>query len=423
MKISEQRTSTPRFTPASTRLRRGGEQSGYRSREQLETAEQAMLAPFAQKSGNSRGRKYQEPSHAYRTEFQRDRARIIHSRAFRRLEYKTQVFLNGTGDHLRTRLTHSIEVASISRTIARALGLNEDLAEAIALAHDLGHSPFGHSGEEMLAECMIDHGGFDHNKQSLRVVELLENPYPNFPGLNLTFEVREGLRKHQVFSEIDEEPRPPRLRDQNRKASARTILHKYRCPSLEAQVADLADEITYYSHDLDDAVDFEILSAAQLEENEVWRRSHRAVLSHYPAAREPEPRKLIIRDIIDVQVHDVITASAQSIAEANVQDAEDVRHQPAPLLCYSDELSAANRMLRKFLYQNVYYHPRVADVNRRACEMLRRVFEEYVVDPDRLGEAATKRIEAEGLHRTVCDYIAGMTDRYLMEEYARIVHG
>ncbi len=421
MEISEQRSLESRFAPASAPLRSGEEQSGYRTREQMEMAERATLAAFAQKSGNSRGRKYPEPSHAYRMEFQRDRARIIHSRAFRRLEYKTQVFLNGTGDHLRTRLTHSIEVASISRTIARALGLNEDLAEAIALAHDLGHSPFGHSGEEMLAECMSDYGGFDHNKQSLRVVELLENPYPNFPGLNLTFEVREGLRKHQAFYEMDEVAGPSRLRDQNRKSEART-LHKYRCPSLEAQVADLADEITYYSHDLDDAVDFEILSAAQLEENEVWRRSHRAVLSHYPAAREPEPRKLIIRDIIDVQVHDVIAASARSIAEANVQDGDDVRRQPAPLICYSDELSAANRKLRKFLYQNVYYHPRVADVNRRACEMLRRVFEEYVVEPDRLGEAATKRIEAEGLHRTVCDYIAGMTDRYLMEEYARIVH-
>src|SRR5437870_3091401 len=204
----------------------------------MEATECAVLAPFAQKSGDSRGRNYSEPSHSYRTEFQRDRARIIHSRAFRRMEYKTQVFLNGTGDHLRTRLTHSIEVASISRTIARALRLNEDLAEAIALAHDLGHAPFGHSGEEMLAECMRDQGGFDHNRQSVRVVELLETPYPNFPGLNLTFEVREGLRKHE---------RPYKF----------PTGEKYQCPSLEAQVADLADEITYYSHDLDDALDFE----------------------------------------------------------------------------------------------------------------------------------------------------------------------
>lgn len=377
--------------------------SGYRSREEIEAKERATLAPLAEKSGDSRGRKYPEPSHAYRTEFQRDRARIIHSRAFRRLEYKTQVFLNGTGDHLRTRLTHSIEVASISRTIARALGLNEDLAEAIALAHDLGHSPFGHSGEEMLAECMRDHGGFDHNRQSLRVVELLENPYPNFPGLNLTFEVREGLRKHQAFYD------PLTPGDQ-----------KYCCPSLEAQVADLADEITYYSHDLDDAVDFEILSAAQLEENEIWRRTHRAVISRYPDAREPDLHKLIIRDIIDMQVRDVIMTSAQSIADAGVKSAKEARRQPAPLIRYSGELSEANRALRKFLYQNVYYHPRVADVNRRACDMLRKVLEAYLADPDRLGETAAKRIEAEGLQRTVCDYIAGMTDRYLMEEYERI---
>src|SRR5437016_2467483 len=272
----------------------------WKTRAQMEATERDVLTPFAQESADSRGRQYSEASHAYRTEFQRDRARIIHSRAFRRLEYKTQVFLNGTGDHLRTRLTHSIEVASISRTIARALGLNEDLAEAIALAHDLGHSPFGHSGEEMLAECMMDHGGFDHNKQSLRVVNLLENPYPNFPGLNLTFEVREGLQKHQAFYEMPERvAQASGLRKHESKRDGCAALQKYRCPSLEAQVADLADEITYYSHDLDDAVDFEILSAAQLEENEVWHRSHRAVLARYSGAREPELHNLIIRDIID----------------------------------------------------------------------------------------------------------------------------
>jgi dGTPase len=406
MATTRQPSSGPRSRSGAGRhgdLRPGEQRDGYKSREEMEATERATFAPFAQRSGDSRGRKYPEPSHAYRTEFQRDRARIIHSRAFRRLEYKTQVFLNGTGDHLRTRLTHSIEVASISRTIARALGLNEDLAEAIALAHDLGHSPFGHSGEEMLAECMRAHGGFDHNRQSLRVVELLENPYPTFPGLNLTFEVREGLRKHEAFYD-------PLMPGEE----------KYCCPSLEAQIADLADEITYYSHDLDDAVDFEILSAAQLEENEIWRRTHREVISRYPDAREPDLHKLIIRGIIDMQVRDVITTSAQSIAHARVQSAEEARRQPAPLIRYSDDLFQANGALRKFLYQNVYYHPRVADVNRRACEMLRKVFEAYLVDPERLGEAAAKRIEAEGLHRTVCDYVAGMTDRYLMEEYARI---
>jgi dGTPase len=366
---------------------------GWKTREEMETTERATLAPFSQKSGDSRGRKYPEQSHAYRTEFQRDRARIIHSRAFRRLEYKTQVFLNGTGDHLRTRLTHSIEVASISRTIARALALNEDLAEAIALAHDLGHAPFGHSGEEILAQCMRDHGGFEHNKQSLRVVELLENAYPDFPGLNLTVEVREGLQKHERASGF---------------------------PTLEAQITNLADEITYYSHDLDDAVDFDILSASQLNENEVWKRGQEHVLAHYPDAHEPELHKLIIRNIIDVQVQDVVTTSAKSIARARVEGADDVRRQPEALIRYSDELRKANQALRKFLYANVYYHPRVAEVNRRACEMLKQVFESYVADPGQLGEVATGRLEQEGLHRTVCDYVAGMTDRYLMEEYARI---
>jgi dGTPase len=360
----------------------------YKTRQEMEADEGRLLAPFAQKSGESRGRQFPEARHSYRTEFQRDRARIIHSRAFRRLEYKTQVFLNGTGDHLRTRLTHTIEVASISRTIARALRLNEDLAEAIALAHDLGHSPFGHSGEEMLAECMREHGGFEHNRQSLRVVELLENPYPKFPGLNLTLEVREGLDKTQVSS-------------------------------LEAQIADLADEITYYSHDLDDAIDFDVLNFAQLEEVDVWKVAADSVRGRYPDLREPDLHKLIIRDVIDHQVRDVIVTSAEQIISVKVQSQDDVRNQPA-LIRYGDDLAEANRALRKFLYQNVYYHPRVAEVNKRACEMLRKVFESYLLDPSRLGDAAARRIESEGLHRTVCDYIAGMTDRYLMEEYARV---
>ena len=375
----------------------------WKTREQMEADELWVLTSCAQKSGDTRGRRYPEARHAYRTEFQRDRARIIHSRAFRRLEAKTQVFLNGTGDHLRTRLTHSIEVASISRTIARALSLNEDLAEAIALAHDLGHSPFGHSGEEMLAECMREHGGFEHNQQSLRVVDLLEAVYPDFAGLNLTFEVREGLQKHQAFYD------PPAAGEET-----------YRCPALEAQIANLADEITYYSHDLDDAVDFAILSPDQLEEVSVWRKSHASVTARYAAAREPALHQLIIRDIIDVQVRDVVTSSADAIIAAGVHTADDVRQQEHPLIRYSDELLAANRELRKFLYRNVYYHPRVVEVNRNTCEMLRVVFESYVMNPDLLGEGATRRIETEGLQRTVCDYIAGMTDRYLMDEHARL---
>ncbi len=370
----------------------------------MEADERRILAPFAQKSADSRGRAYPEARHLFRTEFQRDRARIIHSRAFRRLEYKTQVFLNGTGDHLRTRLTHSIEVASIGRTIARALCLNEDLVEAIALAHDLGHSPFGHSGEEMLAECMRDRGGFDHNRQSLRVVELLESAYPSFSGLNLTFEVREGLRKHCEAYDL------PSSGDK-----------KYRYPSLEAQVADLADEITYYSHDLDDALDFEILSSQQLEDNLVWRESQASVLARYDAVHEPDLHKLIIREIIDKEVRDVVTASSAAIAAAGVENADDVRWHSVRLISYSEELGGANAELRRFLYRNVYYHPRVAEVNRQACETLRTVFEAYVQAPDLLGDAAVRRIETEGLHRTICDYIAGMTDRYLLEEHARLM--
>src|ERR1044071_7466976 len=306
--------------------------AGWKKREEMEGDERTGLASVAQKSGDSRGRQHSEPSHAYRTEFQRDRARIIHSRAFRRLEYKTQVFLNGTADHLRTRLTHTFEVASVSRTIARALALNEDLAEAIALAHDLGHSPFGHSGEEMLAECMREHGGFEHNRQSLRVVELLETAYPAFPGLNLTFEVLEGLRKHEEGVSL----------------------------SLEAQIADLADEITYYSHDLDDALDFAIIDSNQLDESAIWQRSHERISARYPDLLGAELHKNIIRDIIDLQVRDVVATSAAAIAAVAPASVEEVRQQPAPLIRYSDAQGEANRELRTFLYENVYYHPRVA---------------------------------------------------------------
>ncbi|HEY3602086.1 MAG TPA: dNTP triphosphohydrolase, partial [Chthoniobacterales bacterium] len=288
---------------------------GWKRREQIEADEQCALAPYALKSGDSRGRKFPEPRHEYRTEFQRDRARIIHSRAFRRLEYKTQVFLNGTADHLRTRLTHTIEVASISRTIARALGLNEDLAEAIALAHDLGHAPFGHSGEEMLAECMREHGGFEHNRQSLRVVELLEHPYPDFAGLNLTVEVLDGLRKHR------------RRESRKREASA----------TLEAQVADVADEITYYSHDLDDALDFAILESGQLDESAIWRRSHARVRKRHQQLLGAELHKNVIRDIIDLQVRDVVAASAAAIEATVMRNPEEASRQPVPLIRYSEE--------------------------------------------------------------------------------------
>jgi len=376
-----------------------------RTRVEREALEHQALAAFAQKAAASAGRAHPEPAHPHRTDYERDRARIIHSRAFRRLEYKTQVFLNGTGDHLRTRLTHTIEVASISRTIARALGLNEDLAETIALAHDLGHAPFGHSGEETLDRLMRGHGGFEHNTQSLRIVELIEQKYPRFPGLNLSWEVREGLQKHAKFYDS------PALKLGG---------EKYSSPALEAQIANLADEITYYSHDLDDGLDFHLITPEQLAEQAAWQHSFEDVRSHFPDLAGKELRSYVIRCIIDRQVQDVIVTSAGLIADAKVQSADDVRRQPRPLIRYSDALLQANRALRKFLYANLYYHPSVAGANQRACALLQDVFEAYLSEPSLLGDSTSRRLDSDGLHRTVCDYLSGMTDRYLLEEHARL---
>ncbi len=373
-----------------------------RSRKELETIEANILAPYAQKSGDSRGRLHAERKHPTRTEYQRDRARIIHSRAFRRLEYKTQVFLNGTGDHLRTRLTHTFEVANITRMIARSLGLNEDLAEAIALAHDLGHPPFGHSGEEMLDDLMKGHGGFDHNEQSLRTVDVIESRYPKFAGLNLTHEVREGLQKHAKFYQGTGDAKP------------------HAQPSLEAQLSNLADEITYYSHDLDDGLDFQLLEPEQLAELTVWKTSEQEVREHFPKLKGREFRAYVIRCIIDRQAADVIATSAALIERAKVSSADEVRQHAKPLIAYSRPLLKANQQLRRFLYKNLYYHPRVAGANDRACEMLRDVFEAYLKQPKLLGNATSRRIKKDGLHRTVCDYLAGMTDRYLLDEHTRL---
>jgi len=378
-----------------------------RTRAQLEEVERQSLAGFAQKSGDSAGRVHRESPHPHRTGYQRDRARVIHSRAFRRLEYKTQVFLNGVGDHFRNRLTHTIEVASVSRSIARALALNEDLAEAIALAHDLGHSPFGHSGEEMLDELMKGHGGFEHNLQSLRIVETIEQKYPRFAGLNLSFEVIEGLKKHAKFYD------PP----EKDGASRGEIYHS---PSLEAQIANLADEITYYSHDLDDGLEAGLIQPAQLEELEIWQTCLKLVRKQFPGLKGSALHAYVIRCLIDYQVEDVIRTSAESIEQSGVQSAEEVRRQPKPLIRYSTELLQANRQLRKFLYQNLYYHPRVAGANQRACEMLRDVFRIYLEKPVLLGKTTSLRLETDGLHRTVCDYLSGMTDRYLIEEWTRL---
>lgn len=304
------------------------------TREDLERRERETLAPYAQFSADTRGRVHDEEPPEWRTHYQRDRDRVIHSRAFRRLEYKTQVFLNGTGDHLRTRLTHTMEVAGISRNIARALRINEDLTEAIALAHDLGHSPFGHKGETVLNRLMEAHGGFEHNRQSLRIVEDLEQKYPRFAGLNLTWEVREGLIKH--FSAYDHPSKRPGF---DAKSS-----------SLEAQVANLADEIAYYSHDLDDGLDSGLLDETHLTENAaIWRAAAAAVAKDCGDLPNEPRRYFIIRNIIDDQVRDVVTTSERLIAEAAVKSADDVRLQPQALVRYSAERKALNLGLRDYL--------------------------------------------------------------------------
>ena len=375
-----------------------------RDRSELEQLEHQLLAPFAQKSTDSRGRAFPEPKHALRTDFQRDRDRIIHSRAFRRLEYKTQVFLNGTGDHLRTRLTHTMEVAGISRGIARALRLNEDLAEGIALAHDLGHSPFGHAGEEMLNKLMKDHGGFEHNLQSLRVVTELEEKYPGFNGLNLTWETREGLAKH--FTEYD---KPTHLEEFNFKSS-----------SLEAQIGNVADEVTYYSHDLDDGLDANLITLDQLREVEIWQTTFERVNHEHPGMDRERLREFTIRELIEREVSDVIATSAANIAGAKVNSADEVRRLSKPLISYSKDLKKANQQLRDFLYQNLYFNPIAHAPHERAVVALGELFRAYAANPRLMGESTQRRLGEVGLYRAICDYIAGMTDRFALEEYKRI---
>ena len=371
----------------------------------LEARERDFLAPHAQRSGESRGRVHAEEPPRWRTEFQRDRDRVIHSRAFRRLEYKTQVFLNGSGDHLRTRLTHTMEVAAISRNIARALRLNEDLAETIALAHDLGHPPVGHKGEGMLNRLMKDHGGFDHNRQSLRVVEVLERKYPRFEGLNLSWEVREGLAKHETGFDV-----PP--------GGAPFPQHQ---ASLEAQIANLADEITYYSHDLDDGLESGLLDERRLlKEVEVWSRAARAVKREFGALPDESRRYYTIRQIIDQQVSDVVANTEKRILEAGVRSADEVRSHRRKLVQYGPERKRQNQELRRYLYRNLYYHPVVAEPNNRAIRMLAEVFNAYLQHPREIGETSRRRIRSDGLHRAVCDHIASMTDRYLIQEHHRL---
>jgi dGTPase len=376
-----------------------------RTRDELEQIERQILAPYAQFSGDSRGRKYPEPPPAWRTQYQRDRDRVIHSRAFRRLEYKTQVFLNGSGDHLRTRLTHTIEVAAISRNIASALKLNSDLAEAIALAHDLGHSPFGHKGETILARLMKRHGGFEHNSHSLRIVEQLEQKYPNFSGLNLSWEVREGLAKHQTSYD-----HPERRKGFDAKNS-----------SLEAQIANLSDEITYYSHDLDDGLDSGLLSEKNLIRNvRIFSQAARRVKKEFGNLADESRRYFIIRTIIDLQIHDVVENSERLIGATNVNSADEVRRFPKPLIQYSPERRELNLELRDYLYKNLYYNPIVHQPNLRAVKLLDELFNYYLKHPKEIGENSRRRLRKIGLHRAVCDYLAGMTDRYVMIEHRRV---
>lgn len=371
---------------------------------ELEKRERLILARYAQLSAESRGRQYKEEPPEWRTQFQRDRDRVIHSRAFRRLEYKTQVFLNGTGDHLRTRLTHTMEVAAISRNIARALRLNEDLTETIALAHDLGHSPFGHKGEAVLNQLMKDHGGFEHNRQSLRVVELLEQKYPRFPGLNLTWEVREGLSKHATAPGKSTE-------------SAKREAH-----SLEAQVADIGDEITYYSHDLDDGLTSGLLSEEQLARDvEVWAEAARDVKRDYGDLPDECRRYFIIRCIIDSQVKDVVETTEKNIAESAIKTADDARACGKPLVRYSQRRKKLNLQLRRYLYKNLYFSPEVHEPNRRAGTLLPELFHYLLKHRGTFGDLARKRARKDGWSRVICDYLAGMTDRYAIQEHERLI--
>jgi dGTPase len=389
------------------------------SREDIASREQAVLAPYAVRARDSRGRVHDEEQTEYRGEYrgiyQRDRDRIVHCTAFRRLEYKTQVFVNHEGDNYRTRLTHTLEVAQIARGIARSLGLNEDLTEAVALAHDLGHTPFGHSGEDALRELMAEHGGFEHNTHGLRLVEFLERRYPNFPGLNLTYEVRECIAKHATRhdnpppGEFDPDAQPP----------------------LEGQVVNAADEIAYDNHDVEDGLLAGVITAEQLEDLELWReasgRAHDAFRNLDGTVRPSQ----IVTFLINVLVTDLLENSSRRIREAGVRSADDVRRRPAPLLGFSPEVQARKEELESFLLDNLYQHYRVQRMAHKAKRFVIDIFREYVREPSQLPPPCPARILEEiddgrtaddALHRVLCDYIAGMTDRYAQDEYKRLFY-
>ena len=366
--------------------------------------EEKILAPYAARSAESRGRVFPEPEHPYRSAFQRDRERIVHSTAFRRLEYKTQVFVNLEGDLYRTRLTHTIEVSQISRSAARAMGLNEDLAEAIALVHDLGHTPFGHTGEEVLNELTADVGGFSHNRQSLRVVDLLEQKYPNFLGLNLTYEVREGIVKHKTTAKL---PVPKEF-------------HPEELPTLECDLVDLADEIAYNCHDIDDGLTSGILTPEQVHTLSIWKTFETPVARKFRELPFSRLQSHIVREMINREVNDLVTQSLTAIEKLKIQSLADVRKVKKSPLGFSEQLKKENKELRVFLNENFYRHHRLVRMADKAKRIIADLFSAYVRNPDLLPPGTRARLKKEPVKRAAADYIAGMTDRYAILEHQRL---
>jgi len=373
------------------------------SRLDREELEHRSLEAYACRSANTRGRRYTESRHSRRTDFQRDRDRVVNSKCFRRLEYKTQVFVNGTQDHYRTRLTHTIEMTSVARTLARALRVNEDLTAAIALAHDIGHSPFGHSGERALDERMRDHGGFDHNLQSLRWVEELEEDYPEFDGLNLTWEVRAGLRKH--VSRIP--------------GAALEGFPVGPWQFAEGQIADVADDIAYQAHDAQDGLEAGLITLEQLRGHALWRLAEERVREQYPACPEDRLASTVIRMLFTLQVEDVLQYAAEKLEAWKPQSVEEVMNAPGRLVDFSPAFREILKPYRAFLFEDMYFHPAVKDAGDESVRLMTCLFDHYLQHPDHLGKKARRRMERDGLHRTVCDYVAGCTDRFALEECAK----
>ena len=370
----------------------------------------SSLAPWASRPGLSRGRRYPQPPAPTRSEFQRDRDRIVHSSAFRRLVYKTQVFVNHEGDMFRTRLTHSLEVAQLARAIARALNLEEDLAEAIALAHDLGHTPFGHAGQDALNACMAAHGGFEHNLQSLRVVDVLEQRYPDYDGLNLCFATREGILKHCSPSNAR------RIEQAEPGGVARRFLDGTQ-PSLEAQLTNLADEIAYNAHDLDDGVRSGLLTLEQVAAEPLAARFHAQALAEHPRLQGRRLLYETIRRMLSEQVYDVIRHTRAALAEAAPASADAARAAPAPLVRFGGDMRAQSSALKRFLFANLYRHPQVEATMQAARQIVRELFAAYCADPAQMPASFAARAERE---RAVADFIAGMTDRFAISEHERL---